>query len=173
VTDDDFESFGQHLAACAETLGVDLTPARIEGYFVALRDLPIEPVLRAIEIATATSRFFPKPIELRELAGAGLPDAGLVEQHLRAYLLRGGFPGPFLKLVLDRLGGARAAGEMTTAQRLAALRGIVPALLPLALARGLAVPTQALGIDQRPAPEPERIPHEQSARVLRLVGYEK
>jgi hypothetical protein len=166
MTEDDREPFAKHLAACAETLDAPLTPGRIEGYFVALRDLPLDAILHALEAATAVSRFFPKPIEIRELAGCGLPDVGLIEQHLRAYLLRPGVPGPFLQLVLDRLGGSRAAGDMTTHQRLAALRSIVPALIPVALARGIPVPTQALGLQHRPEP---RLTQGDAVRTLKLI----
>lgn len=69
MTDEDRPAFGQAMTMLAETLNEPMSPGRLEGYFVALRDLPIATVRVGIERALAyCAEFFPKPGKIRELA---------------------------------------------------------------------------------------------------------
>jgi hypothetical protein len=69
MTDADRVPFVQALTMLAETMNEPMSPGRIEGYFVALEDLPIEKVREGIRRAMATcAEFFPKPGKIRELA---------------------------------------------------------------------------------------------------------
>jgi hypothetical protein len=69
MTDADRPLFGQALTMLAQTLNEPMSPGRVEGYFVALADLPIETVRLGIDRALKTSvEYFPKPGKLRELA---------------------------------------------------------------------------------------------------------
>lgn len=72
MTDDDETEFTSRLAALMEVHGIkDPTESLFDSYWSALRDLP----LTAYQVATARalreSKFFPKPAELRNLAGFG------------------------------------------------------------------------------------------------------
>jgi hypothetical protein len=69
MTDQDDARFAAALLGLAEVLGESLSKHRLNGYFEALRDLDLETVEVAIATAIRTARFFPKPVELRELAG--------------------------------------------------------------------------------------------------------
>jgi hypothetical protein len=146
MTDADRDPFGRHMAVLAETFGEVLTTPRLEGYFLALRDLDLEPVRRAIKTALSACKFFPRPAELRELAGDVPPDVGLIEAcltaHFRATIGLNRMPShPFLRLVVERLGGPYQAVEMTSFERLQVLRSIVPSVAAMARARGIVVPT--------------------------------
>ena len=48
-----------------EVFNEPVSDIRIEGYFTALFDLPIEDVVVAIRYAIAHEKFFPRPVELR------------------------------------------------------------------------------------------------------------
>lgn len=152
-SDEDRLAFGRHLAVLAETFGETLTEPRIEGYFLALQDLELDAVRHAIETALRACKFFPRPVELRELAGDQAPDVGLIEAclvaHLRAHV--GEYTAvprdPFLRLVCERLGGAWTMGGMSSFDRLQALKAIVPALVVAARTRGIALPSFATPLD--------------------------
>lgn len=58
------------LRQLADMFGYKLTEDRIRWFDVALGDLPVENVMVALNRAALTCKFFPKPAELRELAGA-------------------------------------------------------------------------------------------------------
>jgi hypothetical protein len=70
----DSAQFGALMAALCTTF--DRQPSRllIETYFNALADLTIEQVGRAAQLAISSCRFFPKPIELRELVESSPDD---------------------------------------------------------------------------------------------------
>lgn len=53
----------------ADLFGVTLTPQQFAWYELALQDLPHQRVVQAMQHAMLSCKFFPKPAELRELAG--------------------------------------------------------------------------------------------------------
>lgn len=67
MTAQDGSAFGLRIAALAEALGEPMSDLRTEAYFGALSDLPLAAVIAAMQAALTTCRFFPKPVELREL----------------------------------------------------------------------------------------------------------
>ncbi len=67
MTDADAAAFGESIHALAETFREPMTALRMEGYFDALKDLSIEHVSAAVRLALRQCKFFPKPVELREL----------------------------------------------------------------------------------------------------------
>lgn len=186
-TDDDRAAFAEVLAALGAVFGEEITTARVALYFRALSDLPIAVVRAAAEGAMRGCRYFPRPIELRELAGHGAPDAGLIEAHIVAHLRRPEYPPrnpthPFLRLVMERLGGVYQVAGMTSLERLQALKTIVPCLIPAAIARGIPLLTQdsdpiAIALMARAGdavlPQPDETPTRDNApaildRILRF-----
>lgn len=73
MTPDDRPLFAEALFAMAETFNEPMSKLRAEGYFDALSDLPLELVNAAVRLSLRQCKFFPKPIELRELV-EGSPD---------------------------------------------------------------------------------------------------
>ena len=65
----DREHFVSALEALAATFRVDPTEALLEGYWMALDDMPIEGVMRAVRSAMRQCKHMPRGVELRELAG--------------------------------------------------------------------------------------------------------
>lgn len=148
VTTDDRIPFAKAFAALCVTHGEPATEERVALYFAALEELPIEAVTAACWAAIRTRKFFPKPAELRELAGAGLPDVGLVEAMLFEHFRYGRNyrrvpDDPFLRLVVERLGGVAAVTGMDAAARIFALAKILPGVVTAATARGIALPSEA------------------------------
>ena len=71
----DLEGFTRVILQTASTFGVKADPPLIEGYWIALKDLPFRAVQSACEEATKKNEFFPRPVELRRLAGDQPPEA--------------------------------------------------------------------------------------------------
>lgn len=67
MTERDRPQFAEAMHAMAETFNEPVSEIRAEAYFDALRDLPLERVNAAVRLALRTCRFFPKPVDLREL----------------------------------------------------------------------------------------------------------
>lgn len=63
----DREEFAKALYLVGETFNEPVSDLRVEAYFNALVDLPLEMVTVGCAMATRSLRFFPKPVELREL----------------------------------------------------------------------------------------------------------
>ena len=114
MTGEDRERFMRAAITCAEALGCEMTPARLAIYSEVLADLPIQALERAFFEATRSMRFFPKPVELRDLATAGsgalsLEDQAemalrLVEQNNNSWTsVR--FSDPIIHAAVERLGG--------------------------------------------------------------------
>jgi len=59
----------RHLAAMIVSLGGEGDPALFLGYTIGLDGLTVDQVKRACARAIRTSKFLPKPVELRELSG--------------------------------------------------------------------------------------------------------
>ena len=74
MTGQDAAVFAEAMHALGETFNEPVSPIRTEAYFDALSDLSIEQVNGAVRLALRSCKFFPKPIELREMI-AGRPDA--------------------------------------------------------------------------------------------------
>lgn len=61
-------AFRNRLVGLAEVFDVKLSPQRTALYFEALRDLPLERVVIAMNQTLQTAKFFPRPAEIRALA---------------------------------------------------------------------------------------------------------
>lgn len=93
--------------------GKDCTPTLAEAYAEALRDMPTEPLLIAMKRATTSCTFFPKPVEIRQLAGERSPEdraARAWEFVLRAVATVGvykspDFSDPLTNATIATLGG--------------------------------------------------------------------
>jgi hypothetical protein len=82
VTDQDKAQFAQAMAGAAEVLGGEMTKPKLALYFKALEHLPIERVEQGLMRAVRELRFFPKPVEILDLAGdsvVNLSDLALIE----------------------------------------------------------------------------------------------
>lgn len=73
IDPDDRLQFGEAMFALAAAFNEPMSKLRAEAYFDALSDLPMEAANVAVRLAMRQSRFFPKPVELRELI-EGSPD---------------------------------------------------------------------------------------------------
>ena len=67
MTEGDRPLFAEALHVLGETFNETISDVRAEAYFRALQDLPIEVVNAAVLTALRTSKFFPKPVEVRDL----------------------------------------------------------------------------------------------------------
>lgn len=74
MTDRESVEFAERLTLLAEALGGQLTPARVALYRAALDDLPFDRVREALNLSARTCKFFPKPVEVRELVSGNLDD---------------------------------------------------------------------------------------------------
>lgn len=74
MTDDDRPAFAEAMHLLGETYNEHVSELRAEGYFDGLSDLSLAELNRAVRLALRACRFFPKPVELRELL-TGTPDA--------------------------------------------------------------------------------------------------
>lgn len=75
MTVDDNRDFTQRLAALAEVFDVKLSAARIALYFETLREFALADVVRALNHAAKTNKFFPRPAELRDTIVGDSEDA--------------------------------------------------------------------------------------------------
>jgi hypothetical protein len=71
----DKANFATALAGVAETFGVPMTDAQVEGYWSGLKDLSIKAVGSALAASIRQCERFPKPVEIRRLAGIESTDA--------------------------------------------------------------------------------------------------
>jgi len=67
MTNIDALAFGKLMHALGQTFNEPVSEVRVEAYFDALRDLSIETVRQAVRQAIGSCRFFPRPVELRDL----------------------------------------------------------------------------------------------------------
>lgn len=61
--------FAVLITSLAAAFGKDPEPALVDAYFMALEDLKIHDVEAACKEAVRTCEFFPRPVQLRRLAG--------------------------------------------------------------------------------------------------------
>lgn len=66
MTELDRTAFAEALFTLSETFNEPMSDTKIEAYFDALRDLEIGPVLLAMRHALRTSKFCPRPADIRE-----------------------------------------------------------------------------------------------------------
>ncbi len=66
--DDEKDRFYKQLTVLAETLGEPMTPVRLAGYCSALEDVPLATIAVGMREAMRSCRYFPRPVEIRELA---------------------------------------------------------------------------------------------------------
>lgn len=78
MTNEDRERFIDSLMVLAELYERKLSDGVMELYFRALSDLPVEQACRACEIAAISIKFFPKPVELREIILSSPDDRALL-----------------------------------------------------------------------------------------------
>ena len=112
MTESDFKRFSRALGTLAEVHDKKMSPTLIKTYFSALSKLNIVQVEKAISRAITSTRFFPKPVELIELAVGAEPqieDKALVEAgYIIAHLQRHGahvYPAiedPITKYLMSR-----------------------------------------------------------------------
>jgi len=76
MTSSDLAAFGKNMLVLSKAFNepLDDQGIRVDAYFDALSDLSIEQVHAAVRLSLRSCRFFPKPVELRELV-MGTPDA--------------------------------------------------------------------------------------------------
>lgn len=92
MVDSDDIVFAGHLAGLAEALAAPLSQAQITAYFGALRKYELESVVRAINEALITLRWFPKPVELIDLIEGAPSEQSLQAWHLVTDAIqRGGY----------------------------------------------------------------------------------
>src|SRR4029453_8106391 len=85
------EEFAARMVGLGELFNVEFSAARMALYFESLRDLPLEDVAMALNLAVKTCTFLPKPAELRTMILGG--DGDRIEQAwllLRAAMPRAG-----------------------------------------------------------------------------------
>lgn len=71
----DKPAFAEAMLTLSETFNEPLSDVKIEAYFSALSDHDIAAVLGACRLALRASKFFPRPVELREFITGSAEDA--------------------------------------------------------------------------------------------------
>lgn len=119
MTDADREGFAAVLFALGDTFDAAISDTRMEIYFRALADLPLQAVTDAAVVHMRHGKFFPRPVELREAVDGSLEDRAEVAwtQLLRlvrrvGYWGKPEWPDPVLERAAKELyGGWRALCE--------------------------------------------------------------
>ena len=116
MQESDHHRFVVALAALAETFIVEATEALTQGYWLGLKDLPIEAVELACAAALRESQFFPRPVELRRLAGViKTKDHALRawEHVIEASKRSAAVDDPVARRAVTSLGGPKRMGQLT------------------------------------------------------------
>ena len=115
MTEADRPVFVRCLLWLGETFNEPVGDLRMEAYWQALGDLPLDTVRATCRQALKACKFFPKPVELRQLADGSVEDqAELAWAHALTLARRVGAyqaPGlddPAMKAAIEALGGWRA-----------------------------------------------------------------
>jgi hypothetical protein len=69
MIDSERPAFSESMAMACAVFRVEPDPLFVRGYWEALRDLPLAPVLAAFGRSVAECQHFPRPTELKRLAG--------------------------------------------------------------------------------------------------------
>lgn len=113
MLDQDRPKFALLVNALAANFGKQADEPMLEGYWRALRDMPIASVERAVDSALQQCRYMPRGVELRELGGE-MPIAARAvlawDAVRRALALHGGyasvnFDDPIVNATIRNLGG--------------------------------------------------------------------
>lgn len=120
MTDSDRLKFAAYLAGMAEVLNAELSEIKITLYFEALKDLDLEDINRACSYLIQTSKFFPKPAEIREVIHGNAEDRAMIAlQQVKQAIAEYGtyksvsFGDKKIHAVVKALGGWVALGEKT------------------------------------------------------------
>lgn len=142
MTNADSPRFGELMALLSETFNEPMSEARATAYWLALEDLPLDDIERSVAEALRECRFFPRPAELRALAGAQPVTPGWVNRQLSAGL--SGKPvDPFVALFVERLGGWRGVEDRMPVERLPLVERLYPGIVAACRAREIPIPTEA------------------------------
>jgi hypothetical protein len=95
----DYLEFAQYLTGAAEALDAQLSEVRLRTYFQALIDLSIGDVKSGITYLVRYSRFFPKPVEIREAVFGKAEDRAIVAIDKILYAMR--FVGAYVTVCFD------------------------------------------------------------------------
>lgn len=94
MTQADRAAFAEAMLVLGETFNEPVGDIRVEAYFDALADLNLQAVTMAVRRAVAASKFFPRPVELREFAeGSAADGADLAWGAVLAEIRRVGYVG--------------------------------------------------------------------------------
>ena len=94
MTSADREAFALLMTGLSETYNEPVSVARMEVYFAALADLELADVRRSATVLVRTSKFFPRPAELREaIDGSSEDRAELAWMQLLQLVRRVGYMG--------------------------------------------------------------------------------
>jgi hypothetical protein len=146
VTTSDRPAFAALLALLGEAFNEPLSDARSAAYWLGCEDLPLAAAETAVRRALRECRFFPRPAELRALAGETAVSPGWVNQMLSEGL--GGKPvGPFVQLFVDRLGGWRGVEDRLPLARLPLVERLYPGIVAACRAREIPIPTETSVLD--------------------------
>lgn len=92
MTPENRARFAELMFGMGETFNEPVSSVRAGAYFDALSDLPIEGVETAVRLAVRTLKFFPKPVELREMVeGAKGDEAALAFAAFQKEVSRVGY----------------------------------------------------------------------------------
>jgi hypothetical protein len=74
MTESDRGRFGVLMLGLGETFGEPVSDTRMEIYFRALSDFELDAIARAVDSLVRTSKFFPRPAEIREAMTGSVDD---------------------------------------------------------------------------------------------------
>ncbi len=107
--------FAEIISGLAAIYSIPADRALIAGYWLALEDIDIDRLEIAARHAAKTMRWFPKPVELRELTGvAGVPDsAKMAWLEVSQAAKSSSWPvDPLSAEVVRHMGGPKRLGAM-------------------------------------------------------------
>lgn len=105
----------------AETLGAELSIGKIQFYFELLTDLEMSDLKKALNLIANTGKFFPKPVEIREVIQGKPEDKAVVAVEKIQGALRGVggyqsviFDDPIIHVVIQNYGGWAKLSDITS-----------------------------------------------------------
>lgn len=113
----DRQRFVALMSALSASFSREADEPLLEGYWMGLSDIGIDDVERAVQKSIRSCKHFPRPAELRELAGASSPrNAAALAWLGVAKAARASKPpeDALAAEVVRHMGGAQRLGQMTT-----------------------------------------------------------